>query len=196
MADSITHALELNERLEHLIAVKTRQHDNFHGKIDHSQPPWCAPVAYAITGLHSMSRRMERELRAELNLPFRYRGSSGGNTREAFKAVLRLCESADDYAVRLYTRELDKWWRNAKIALDEMEIPKRLPRSPGKPEPACPFCENHTLRVKIMENEIWCVNPRCVDENGKKPKAFMDYSKIAGDWVVRWQDGIIMGIAV
>jgi hypothetical protein len=196
LADSAAHALELNARLEELIAVKPRQSSgNFHGKVDHSQPPWCAPVAYAITDLHALIRRMERELRAELGLSPRPRGGSGGNTRKACEAVLRLAESADDFTIRVFTRELDKWWRNAKIAIDEIEIPKRIPRSPGKPEPPCPFCENHTLRVKILQNEIYCVNPECKDEAGNKRKAYMDYSSIVGDWVVRWDDGIIMGAA-
>src|SRR5271163_3805839 len=131
LAESVTHALELGERLESLIAVKNRMPSgSFHGKIDHSQPPWNAPVAYAITGLHALARRMEKEVRADLDLPPRTRGSSDRNTGEALKAVVRQCERADDFTVRVYTRELERWWRSAKIALDEIEIPKRLPRSP------------------------------------------------------------------
>jgi hypothetical protein len=194
LAESVTNALELNVRLEPLIAVKNRQQaGSFHGKVDHSQPPWCAPIAYAITDLHALARRMERETRRELGLPFRVRGCSGGNTKNALDALIRLCESADDFTVRVYTRELEKWWRHAKVALDEIEVPKRLPRSPGSPEPRCPFCKNHTLRAKILQNEIWCINPSCKDGEGKKQKAHMDYSKVVGDWVVRWDDGIIMG---
>ncbi len=197
LAESVTLALELSERLESLIAVKTRHPSgSFHGKVDHSQPPWNASVAYAITGLHSLARKMEREIRVEVDLDPRARGGSDANTREALKAVIAQCERADDFIVRLYTRELDKWWRHAKIALDEIEIPKRLPRSPGKPEPSCPWCKNHTLRVKILENEIYCVDPSCPGKaDGKRPRAFMDYSAVVGDWVVRWDDGVIMGVA-
>lgn len=197
LAESVTHALELSERLESLIAVKARHPSgSFHGKVDHSQPPWNAQVAYAITGLHALARKMEREIRAELDLDPRERGSSDANTREALKAMMAQCERADDFTVRLYTRELEKWWRGAKIALDEMEIPRRLPRSPGKPEPVCPFCKNHTLRVKILENEIYCVNPSCpAKADGRNPRAYMDYSRVVGDWVVRWDDGVIMGVA-
>lgn len=198
LAESVTHALALSERLESLIAIKTRMPSgSFHGKIDHSQPPWNASVAYAITGLHALARRMEREIRVELDLPARQRGSSDANTGEALRLVVKQCERADDFIVRAYTRELEKWWRSAKIALDEMETPKRLPRSPGKPEPACPFCTNHTLRVEIGENKIYCINPSCsgVDEKDRKLHAHMDYSDIVGDWVVRWDDGVIMAVA-
>lgn len=196
LADSVSCALELSGRLEPLIAVKTRQPSGaFHGKVDHSQPPWCAPVAYAITDLHALARTLEREVRADLGFTPRKRGDSDDNTRKAFESVLRFCETADDFTVRVYTKELERWIRTARIALDEIEVPKRLPRSPGKPEPRCPFCKNHTLRVKILENEIYCLNPACKDEEGKKQKARMDYSKVVGDWVVRWDDGIIMGEA-
>jgi len=197
LATSIAEALELSERLEPLIAEKSRQPSGtFHGKVDHSQPPWCVPVAYAITGLHALARRMESELRDDLDFTPLERGGSDANTREAFKAVMRLAESADDFIIRSYNRELDKWWKTAKIALDEIDIPKRIPRAPGKAEPPCPFCKNHTLRVKILENEIFCINPACPgDGQGKKPKAYMDYSDVVGGWVVRWSDGIIMGEA-
>jgi len=197
LAESVTLALGLSERLESLIAVKSRlQYGSFHGKVDHSQPPWNASIAYAITDLHALARKMETEIRAELGLPARTRGSSDGNTGKALKAVMAQCERADDFIVRLYTRELEKWWRNAKIALDEMEIPRRLPRSPGKPEPECPWCKNHTLRVKILENEIYCVDPSCpAKTDGRSPRAYMDYSVIVGDWVVRWDDGVIMAVA-
>jgi hypothetical protein len=197
LAESVTHALELGERLESLIAVKTRHPSgSFHGKVDFSQPPWNVQVAYAITDLHSLARRMEREIRADLDLPARVRGSSDANTCEALKAVMAQCERADDFTVRLYARELEKWWRGAKIALDEMEIPKRLPRNPGKPEPSCPWCKNHTLRVKILENEIYCINPACpAKADGRNPRACMDYSVVVGDWVVRWDDGVIMAVA-
>jgi hypothetical protein len=196
-AESVEHALKLSERLESVIAVKTRMPSgSFHGKVDHSQPPWNASVAYAITGLHSLARRMEREIRMELGLPSRKRGGSDANTREALKMVMAQCERADDFIVRVYTRELEKWWRSASIALDDIEIPKRLPRSPGKPEPECPFCKNHTLRVKILENEIYCVNPACpAKAEGRNPRAYMDYSAVVGDWVVRWDDGVIMAVA-
>jgi len=195
LKDSVTHAVDLGDRLEGLIAIKSRQPGSFHGKVDHSQPPWNAPAAYAITSLHALSRRMERDLREDRGLSPLPRGGSHANTRKALEAVVVHAEVVDDFMVRLCTRELDRWWRSASIALNEIEVPKRLPRSPGKPEPRCPFCNGTTLRVKIMENDIRCISPKCIDADGNKPVARMEYSVIAGDYVVRWQDGIIMGQA-
>lgn len=191
LKDSVQHAVKLDVRLEALIPCRPwRPSGNFHGKIDFSQPPWYAPIANSHLDLHAISRKLERELRIELGLPQRHRGGSGVNTRKALEAACRLAESADDFIVRLSTKELEKWSRRASIALEDTEIPRRLPRAPGMPEPKCPFCENHTLRSKPLDGEIYCVNPKCKDENGKKPKAVMEYSKIAADWVMVWQDGI------
>lgn len=209
LAELIAEITDLADRLEALIAVKTRQPGGFHGKVDHSQPPWCAPVAYAITDLHALSRMLEKDIRRKQGLPLRSRGNSDENTRNALETIRKLAENAEDSLVAEYIREMSRWLKNAKLAalgagdgspdLDRIEAPKRLPRAPGKPEQACDFCGNHTLRVKVLENEIWCINPSCPPEvdgiRPKKLKARMDYSVIVGDWVVRWDDGVIMGVA-
>lgn len=175
-----------------IIAVKSRQPSgNFHGKVDHSQPPWNASAANVILDLHALTRKMESELRAELGLPRRIRGGSDANTAQALDAVLRLAESADDWLVRVYSRELDRWAKRARVTLDETEFPRRLPRQPGHPEPVCPFCHAHTLRSLPAAGDIFCINPACKDENKKRPRARMEYSKVAGDWVMVWQDDVV-----
>lgn len=174
-----------------LIAVRPRQPSGvFHGKIDFSQPPWHSPVAMVFLDMHALSRKIERGLRYELGLPLRYRGCSDVNTRKALEASINLCEKADDFAVRVNTKEIERWSRRAAIALGVTEIPKRLPRSPGNPEPKCPFCKLRTLRSKWLDGEIYCINPACKDENGNKPRARMEFSNYVGDWVLVWQDGI------
>jgi hypothetical protein len=192
LRDSARHAVTLDARLESLIACKPwKPSGNFHGKIDFSQPPWYAPVAHCHLDLHALSRKLERELQGELGLPARSRGGSTPNTRKALDSVCRLAESADDFIVKLSIRELERWSRRASVALEITEIPKRLPRQPGKPEAPCPWCENHTLRIKPLEGEIYCVNPQCRDENGDKPKASMVYSDIIGDFTILWQDNVV-----
>jgi hypothetical protein len=189
LRDSAGYAAGLDERLEALIAEKpSRPSGGFHGKIDFSQPPWYAPVAHSHLELHALARRLEKEMRAELGFPDRRRGGSGTNTRKALTAICGLSEGCDDFMVRLVTRELEKWSRRASIALELTEIPKRLPRHPGNPK--CPFCENHTLRMRSLEGKIYCINPGCKDEEGRKPEARMEYSAVIGDWTVLWQDNV------
>lgn len=192
LRDSAGHAVILDGKLELLIAERpSKSSGGFHGKIDFSQPPWHAPVAHSHLELHALSRKLEREMRWELVLPQRARGSSNANTRKALEAVCKLSEGTDDFMVRLVTKELEKWSRRASIALELTEVPKRLPRSPGNPEPECPFCENHTLRSRSLEGKIYCINPECKDSEGRKPEARMEYSAVTGNWEVIWQDNIV-----
>jgi hypothetical protein len=192
LKDSVGHAITLDSRLELLIAERpSRPSGNFHGKIDFSSPPWHAPVAHCHFDLHALSRKLERDLRSELNLPRRYRGGSSSNTPKALHAVNRLAQGADDFIVRLSTKELEKWSRRASIALELTEAPKKLPRLPKEPERPCPWCKNRTLRILPLKGEIYCVNPACKDEEGRKPKASLEYSSIANDLVLIWQDNLI-----
>jgi hypothetical protein len=192
LRDSADHAITLDGKLSVLVAEKpSRNTGNFHGKVDFSQPPWYAPVAHSHLELHAFARKLEKEMRAELGFPRRYRGGSDLNTRKALGAVCRLAEGIDDFLVRVSTRELEKWSRRASIALELTEIPKRLPRSPGSPEPKCPFCKNRTLRTKPRNGMIFCINPGCTDEEGRKPEAKMEYSEVVKDLVLVWQDNIV-----
>src|SRR5271169_4995452 len=120
LKDSVEQAITLSGRLELLIAVRSRQpSERYHGKIDHSQPPWNAQVANVILDLHAKAREMEAWLRLAQKLDRRERGGSSENTRKALEEVLTRSERADDSTVREHTRELEKWIRNARIALDE-----------------------------------------------------------------------------
>lgn len=192
LKDSVQHAIALDIRLELLIAERpSRPSGNFHGKIDFSSPPWHAPVAHCHFDLHALSRKLERDLRAELNLPRRYRGGSSSNTPKALHAVHRLAQGADDFMVRLSAKELEKWSRRASIALEITEPPKKLPRLPKEPERLCPFCKNRTLRIISLEGKIYCVNPACKDNEGRKPEARLEYSAIVNDLVLVWQDNAV-----
>jgi hypothetical protein len=192
LRESVSHALSLNERLESVIAVKSRVNSGaFHGKVDHSQPPWSAAVANAVLDLHAMSREAEGRLRASLSLPYRPRGGSSDNTGKAMESLLRLSEGADDAYVRENIRWLDGWCRKASIALNEAEVPRRLPRMEGQGEPSCPCCECRTLRMLPLHGLIRCVNPECRDDKDRKPSARLEYSDHAGEMVLRWQDDII-----
>ena len=193
LRDIVHHSVRLNDQLESVIMVKIKQQGGFHGKISHSPPPWYTPVANAVLDLHALARKLESSLRYELNLPARNRGGSGENTIRALRAIPRLCEGTDDYAVHLCTKELRKWSSRAEISLNLREMPQRLPRSPGNPEPACPMCKNRTLRMWSQDldgrGNIRCLNPACRDENGSRTSAQLEF--FHGEFVFRWQDGII-----
>ena len=191
LKESVSHALSIAETLERVIAVKTSTPGStFHGKVDHSQPPWNAGIANAIMDLHALAREMENILQLRNGNPLRDRGGSDGNTRLALLAILRLAEAADDGTVRDKTRELEGWCRRAQVALGVTEQPRRLPRSEGHPEPKCPFCEAHTLRMIPLRGLIFCIVPSCKDEQGRKPKAELKFSPNVGEILLTWQDGV------
>jgi len=194
LRESVISSLQLNAILESVIHVKVRQAGTFHGKVDHSQPPWQAAVANAVMDLHALSREMEAWLRLSQGLPGRARGGSSGNTRKALENVVRLSEIAEDGTVRGHTRDLRSWEHRADIVLGNREMPKKLPRQPGEPERICPFCEKHTLRILPFQlnptgEHVKCTNVTCFDEDGNRPFARLEF--FGGDWVLRWQDGII-----
>lgn len=194
LKDTVHHSVKLNDTLEMVIAVKTKQPGAFHGKISHSPPPWHSPAANAILDLHALARKLEASLRFELNLPARKRGGSSGNTVKALHAIPRLCEGTDDFAVHLSNRELKKWSSRAEIALNVREMPHRLPRPPGLPEPPCPICENHTLRSYSRDlderGEVRCMNPTCFDGRDNRTSARLEF--FHGDLVFRWSNGMIL----
>jgi len=186
----VVRVLRIREILEQVIAVKPASGSTFHGKVDHSQPPWCAPVANVIMDLHALAREMEAILRLRQGFPHRERGGSDGNTRKALAAILRLAEAADDGTVREKTRELDGWHRRAENALGETEPPRKLPKEEGKPDWVCPFCEQHTLRMIPARGKIYCLDRECKDEEGRRPSAELKFSPYTKQVLLTWQDGL------
>lgn len=126
---------------------------------------------------------------AELGLPQRLRGGSDANTARAAGALLRLCAGAPDGSVLAVLKIFRSWCRQASIILTDTEAPRRLPRSPGSPEPVCPFCGKHTLRILPLQGLIRCIGD-CTDSQGRRPSAHLEYSPVVHDWVPVWQDGI------
>lgn len=190
LRESAKKALALNDFLEYAIAVKTREssNGNFHGKIDFSQPPWNAAVANVIMDLHAQARDAEQHLRLTLKLPYRPRGGSTNNTRKAIENILRLCEGADDAQVISSTKWIDSWYHKAFIAIGKEEAPQRLPRIEGEKERVCPCCQKRTLRMKPMTGTIWCIVKECVDENGDRPTAQLQYSKFTRQLELVWMN--------
>lgn len=188
--DTVTVVFVLAERLETIIAVKSRGSEQvFHGKVDHSQPPWNAGAANMIFELHAWTRFTERLWRRTAGFPERPRGGSQANTGKALAALCGLSETVCDELVLEDRRWLDSWARRAKIVLGEEESIRRLPRQLGAREPKCPWCKRDTLRQKALEGIVFCMDPVCKDDEKRRPLAQLEYFR--GEMVLRWQDGII-----
>lgn len=190
LREIIDEAVGLNLLLENIIAVRGKQSSEvFHGKVDHSQPPWNAAAANAIMELHRYARTNEAFLRSQLHIPPRQRGGSSANTKAALEAITKLADGATDEHVRFVKKDIDGWCKKALIILGVIETSKRLPREKGQQEPKCPWCKRDTLRQLALDGIIKCVDPECKDEEGRRPFAQLEYFR--GDMVLRWQDGVI-----
>jgi len=154
-----------------------------------SRPPWNSPVACALTTIHAGVRELETDLRYRLSGACRDgRGGSDANTLLAVRAVLSMCHGADYKAQSGVIRKFTSWEWQARIALGEAEQPQRLPRKPGQPEPACPYCLFTTLRMRPLKGEIRCVYPQCRDRDGNPPVAHIEYGRYACEWQLVWND--------
>lgn len=190
LRETVKVAAALNECLESVIGVKARgSSEVFHGKVDHSQPPWSAPPANMILELHSWVRETEALWRYRMKFPPRFRGGSDKNTYVCLKTLTGLAEGIDDSLVSTADRWLNGWCKRAKATLGVTESAKRLPRVPGEGVALCPWCKHDTLREMALAGVIFCIDPGCADEENRRPKAYLEYFQ--GEMVLRWQDGII-----
>lgn len=189
----VAEATTVGYQLEQVIATTTPVLGGGikRGRIDHSQPPWNAPVAHLILDLHAEAREMEERLRRHLGIPDKPRGVSTENTRFALESVANLAEVSSDAYVGDCLAYLDRWIGHARIVLGERDQPQRLPRQPGLPEPRCPYCERMTLRHLASRGEVRCINPECRTEEGRRPSALMTWSNVAMEWVLAWNDGFV-----
>lgn len=188
---AVSAALQASDQLEKLIAPDGSRHDRQGNHFSpRSRPPWNPEAAYLITELHQEARSAERRLRLFLSLPVRPRGSSQANTQKALEAVLSLAEAAGDTQASDEARWLERWHARAKRALGEASPVARLPRQPGEPERACPFCTFFTLRYWSLDGVVRCVNPSCRDEDGRRPSAKIEYSNFTHQLELVWMDGV------
>lgn len=191
LQESVKAACKLNAELEEAIPEPIRHsHSNAkHGKVSAAPIPWFSQAAFLVLDLHAEARDREATLRLSAGLPARERGSSSKNTAAALEAAVDVSWNVDDARVEDYCRWLDRWCRKALVALGEVDAPQHLPREVGGKHPSCPFCKKHTLRMWPLRGEIRCLNPVCLDEEGRKPRAKMEFSSFTREFVLVWQDG-------
>lgn len=193
LQEAVHACVILSERLENVLATPL-QHlpgEVRHGKVSAAPVPWYTTAAWLITDLHAESRRMEATMRVHANQPTRQRGGSDLNTYKALESVVAVSWAVEDEFVQECTRWIEKWCGRARIALGEADEPRRLPRQPGQKDPACPFCTERTLRFWALSGAVRCVNPACFLEDGRKASARMEYSNVASDFVLVWNDNSV-----
>lgn len=192
LQEVIEESIRLNSHLESVLHLPMSHlpGEIRHGKVSAAPVPWYTTAAWLIMDLHAESRDMEAKLRIVAGQPSRERGGSNQNTYKALESMMAVSWAVDDGWVKECTRWLRKWCGQARIALGEKDAPRKL-------EPGCPYCSERTLRFWALSGVVRCINPACfVDkQEKKKPQAHMEYSKVAGDFVLVWSDNSV-GVAV
>jgi hypothetical protein len=135
----------------------------------HSPAPWNAAAALCRLDLHALARDIEARWRAAAGFGALRRGGSDANTYRALRALERLCD-ARGVDWRGGARDLRGWERGARMALGDMEQPRRLPS-----EIACPYCGGKSLRALTGRGIVFCVNANCRTPDGGRPLGRMEY---------------------
>lgn len=161
-----------------------------------SAPPWNPAAAEITLDAHAGIRQRERELRREVTgQPMSYvRGGTDANTIKALVAIIALCSSATPGTVRETCRQFAAWTAAAQRlpAIDEVTRWTPIRRHGSSDVVLCPYCQTPSLRAAVIAGLVACFNPGCQgDSDGRQPLARLDYSKINGDPVLAWRDGLV-----
>jgi hypothetical protein len=141
-----------------------------------------------IFDLRSLARRLEADLRYRVTGGRIRRGMSDRNTQLSLKALPDLAVNACDSDVAVALCALNGWLERARPVVGESEALRRVPRLHGYLEPRCPWCSYCTLRCKLAAGLLFCINPVCTDEDGRRPHGTIEVGLTVTDVVLRWQD--------
>ena len=153
-----------------------------------STPPWNKAAADLVFDLRSLARSLEEDLRYRVTGGYVRRGFSDRNTELSLQALTALSVTAQDADVALVLVQLSGWVERARPVVGETEPLRRVPRVQGYVEPRCPWCGYCTLRCKLAAGFIFCINPSCTDEQGRRPLGVIEVDITLQGVVLRWQD--------
>lgn len=183
----------LAELLPEQVADPTRGTLSHH-RVTGSPAPWHPEAGPVLMTIHAGVRELEADLRYHVTgCAGTARGGSDGNTLAALDAIVRLAFGTPDDVAQDAARRLGRWIEQARqirdIGESERWIPIHVPK--GQLPPSCPYCRTFGLRVAQESGRVACANPKCVDENGERPKGRIDKNRLDGSAMLVWADGRI-----
>jgi hypothetical protein len=177
------------------------------------EPPWNAAAAYAYTDGAEIARRLETSLLNQTAgpRPRPRRGGSDANTRAALEAIVRLSVALSPADAGRVTRILLRTAAETQAlpAVDEVTRWVQIRATPGQRPPVCPYCGTFSLRLAENGFVVMCfgwqpsttgedgqrVRRPCTDREGRRPVARLELSRINGDPVLVFADGLVIGAA-
>jgi hypothetical protein len=161
----------------------------------HSPAPWNGPAAGVWMDIHAGARQFEQDLCALVGLPVRSRGGSDRNTVHALERLPVLAERDADgrsWQVTDAARFARRWVRDAEAVLGLHERITRLPKQPAHDPPVCPYCRLDTLRWDRANIKVFCSNPTCRDDDGRRPVARPRGGVVSGQESMVFVDGMML----
>lgn len=193
LADAAAELLALLPYVEAELTQKKRNpYGGFgSGKGGHGQlAAWNTQAAMLLLDIHTGARELESDLRYQVAGTLWIRGGSEKNTAHCIKGLPSLAAGVPRDVAVLVIRRLESWIYRAELILGRTEPLSRLPRLPGEPEPACPYCERATLRVRHATGVVACIHPACRDGNGRRPAGHIELGAYSGEPMIAWSDGM------
>jgi hypothetical protein len=153
-----------------------------------TRPPWNGAAAIACLDAHEGIRRLEASLRlAVTGHTGPKRGGSDACTIAAIAAIEKLSSAIGDHGRGVAAGLLDGWAQRIRElpAVDEAEPWRRVPAT-------CPYCGFGMLRVQARAGKVTCLRyGACRDSEGHHPIGHVDVSRLTGDPLIRWNDGLV-----
>jgi hypothetical protein len=152
---------------------------------------WNPQAAMWVLDVHAGLREAEQNLAYGITRRLRdQRGGSERNTVKILDGLPSLAAGADYTVVRELARRLESWEFRGRLLLGEIEPFARLPRLPGQPAPACPYCRQiDSLRYRPVTGQVRCIRPGCTDSNGERPDGLLTTGQFSGEPQLEWKDG-------
>lgn len=157
-----------------------------------SSEPWHGEAADAYWRIYFGARKLADDLRRLAGVPVRAWGY--GETTRALGMIASLAASVPEQDLADARQRVESWVNGARRIrdIDEGETWAPLPRPPGFPPPACPYCQTLSLRMAKGREEVRCFYPGCTDFDGDPTKARMELGQFSDSGQLVFGDGTVV----
>jgi hypothetical protein len=155
-----------------------------------SSEPWHSEAADAYWRIWFGARKLADRLCVAGGV----RARTWGSASEAMSMIAKLASTVPPDHLAAARQEAEHWVTAARRIrdIDEVETWTPLPRPPGYPPPACPYCHTLSLRMARGREEVRCFFPECRDFDGRPTRARMELGRFSSSGHLVFGDGTVV----